>query len=613
MIYSCANSSPLFFLEERQQQNTEKRNFEETSGAGDLHGVKLRKGLSHVDVTTVYSKADSVVFPPPGAGTCHSLQETCSDSCVQPDPRPSVFWDQRSTPELQVKQEDVCSESPSFPSVGPKTTQTVSVSTRDECFPTRKRLADTSIETLVKPCPNSPQSRDHLTTKRTCISLQPTIKPASKSTSLNPAETSTILCPKDKDARPISTEQDVSSVERVQFEDLIALMREVKSEKDVSPCTSGPDNPGTTASCAGNSFESGMEPRWDSESLSITNTVTNNPPSPESSERMVSAAAPVVSNSESQTVYPTAKGNFFLGGTEAKAVGTIMPANADPSHPQQSVTAQFENVSQIKATTIHCVVSNTNPVQMPQPETVNTVDRQLPINAIITPRRDPTNKDFLGSYIEQDHAEVSTGHLVANSLSTVETANPTNALAASGGYGPYSQMAHITNGHVSGFPPYVAGYSIPDNPPVTESLYYHEGYMPNVLYQSQIQPKQQANYFGHLPTPVNQECVTLELQQLIHQQQLNHQRILQLIQQQQRHSPWTGAVPDVGTGANNAAHSSTVLLTPPADGSPTLVDLNNYRLNRMALLQNGNGIITQYCPRVYLSPPAVYPGGINMN
>lgn len=592
-----------------------------------MHGVKPQKGLSHVDVTTVYSKADSVVSPPPGPGTRHSLQETCSGSCVQPDPGLSVFWDQRSTPELQVKQEDVRSKSPSFPSVGPKTTQTVSVSTRDECFPTRKRLADTSIETLVKPCSNSPQIKDHLTTKRTCSSLQPTIEPASKSTPLNPAETSIILCPKDKDAGPISTELDVSSVERVQFEDLIALMREVKS---------GPDNPGTTASCAGNTFESGMEPRWDSESvqsksktkkkqnrwdsesLSITNTVTNNPPSSESSERMFSAAAPVVSNSESQSIYPTAKGNFFLGGTEAKAVGTMMPANADPSHPQQSVTAQFENVSQIKATTIHCVVSNTNPVQMPQPETVNTVDRQLPINAIITPRRDLANKDFLGSYIGQDHAEVNTGHLVANSLSTVEIANPTDALAASGGYGPYSQMAHITNGHVSGFPPYVAGYSIPDNPPVTESLYYHEGYMPNVLYQSQIQPKQQANYLGHLPTPINQECVTLEMQQLIHQQQLNHQRILQLMQQQQqqrqqRYSPWTGAVPHVGTGANNAAHSSTVPLTPPADGSLTLVDLNNYRLNRMALLQNDNNIITQYYPRVYLSPPAIYPGGINMN
>ncbi|KAM8767558.1 uncharacterized protein AB9X84_006383 isoform 3-T3 [Acanthopagrus schlegelii] len=611
------------------EKERQKRNFEETAVAGDLHGVKLRKGSSHVDVTTVSSKADSVVSPPPGAGTCHSLQETSSSSCVQPDPRLSVFRDQRSTPELQVKQEDVHSESPSSSSVGPKTTQSLPVSSRDESFPTRKRLADTSIETLVKPCSSSPQIRDQLPTKRTCSSLQPTIKSASKFT-LNPAETSTVLCPKDKDARPISVEQVVSSVEPVQFEDLIALMREVKSEKDVSPCTSGPDNPGTTVSCAGNSFlcesvqsKSMMETnqnRWDSKSLSIENKVTNNPPSSESSKRMFSAAAPVVSTNKSQPIYPTATGSSFVRGAEAKAVGTMMPATADPSPPQLTVTAQFENVSQIQATNIRCVVSNPSPVQTPQPETAKTVDRQLPINAIITPRRDPANKNFSGSYIGQDHAEVNTGHQVAFSLSTVATANPTDALAASGGYGPYSQMPHITNVHVSGFPPYVAGYSIPDSPPVTENLYRHEAYTPNVLYQSQIQPKQQANYFGHLPTPMKQECVTLEMQQLIQQQELNHQRILQLMQQQQqqqqqqqRFSPWRGAVPDVGAGANDAAYSSTVALTPPADGPLTLVDLNNYRLNRMALLQNGNNIITQYYPRVYLSPPAVYPGGLNMN
>lgn len=628
--------SPLCLLGSRQK--TEKHRLEETVMDGNLDGNKRRRVSSPLDVTSVSSKADSVVSSLPGADTCHSPQETCRSLSVQPELRPPVSQSQRPIPELQVKIAEVPSESPSS-SFSPKTSQTLSVSPRNECLPTRKRPAVTSLETLIRPDTNNPQLDDPLPAKHKCShSQQPISQPStesdSESTPVNPVATSTLLSPKGKEAGPRSDEQD----DWGEYAILMAIIRKLKSES-VSTCMSGPDNAGTTTSCADGSSQSGVERRWDVQTMSkmanktgrwdselphVKATVKQNPTEADLS-KMFSTAASVVS-CENQLVAPN------NSATEAKAVGIMFHSastadNGDPQH-QINVDAQsmFGNRSQFKPS--HCVASNQNPGQIPQPqghaETDSTEDQRLPINAIITPRPDPANQQFMGGENRQNPAEVNGGHQFAHSFSEVAAANSSDTLAASGQYCQYNQMASVTNGQNSSYlsAEAVAGYTTPDNPPVYNGSSYQRtgGYTPIVFYPSQIYPEQEVNRFGRLATPTPPGHLSLEMQQQVMQQQVMQQQLMQQqvmqqqlmqqrlmqqqLMQQQHYTSWTSAALAAGSGigTNEAACQGAV----PFNSSQMFINLNDYSTKRIAPTQHSNNMITQNTPQVYPNPPVVH-------
>ncbi|XP_039977236.1 uncharacterized protein LOC120786131 isoform X2 [Xiphias gladius] len=533
---SQKGSFPMEALETDQKidngsrQKTEKHHLEETAMAGDLDGVKHRTVSSPLDMTSVSSKADSVVSPFPGTGKCHSPKETCRSFFVLPEFRPPASQHQRPRRTLQLKQTDVHSEFQSFCTVCPKTTQTLSVFPRDKCPPTRKRPADTSVETLVRPCTSNPQREEPLPPKCTRSSLQqhfqPSPEPASKSTTVRPCETP--LSQKDKNTGSESDEWNSSIVDCTQLAHLIALVRERKSERNITTCKSASDNVETSTSCANNSYESGVERRWDSNFVQtklkvaenktrwdqkcqqVKATVSKNPPSTESMECMFSTTPPVVLGYKNQHVTPNSnpflsannsslegystRGNLLFRATEAEAVSTTLPSarTADPSELQnlRSFNAHnmFGNVTQLKPNLNYCVATNHNSGQTSQPqgstETDTTRVCQLPLRRIITARTDPANQQFMGGYKRQDHTDVNRCIQVAQSLSTVETVNPSNTLSASGAYGQYSQLGYVRNGqscHLSSEA--VAGYTTPDKPPIyNESLYQHEGYTARGLY-----------------------------------------------------------------------------------------------------------------------------------
>ncbi|XP_074468997.1 uncharacterized protein LOC141754075 isoform X2 [Sebastes fasciatus] len=601
------------------KQKTEKHPLEEMDG--DLDGVKQRSPL---DVTRVSPKADPVISPFSGAGTCLSPQE-------QPEPRPPVSQHQRPIPELKVKQVELHSESPSSSIVCPKTSQTLSVSPRDEYFPTRKRAAVESIETLVRSCTNNPKLEDPLPAQ--CSELQPiSAESASESTSVKPAATSTLLSPMDKDTEPGFDEQDIPAVDMEKFDDLMALLRKMKSELNMSPCTSAPGNGETTTSCANNSSASGVERRQDPEPVQTTSNVatkqarwdskwqmlkvTKNPPSANSLE-MFSTAAPEVLSHGNQLVASNAssvitsspegstltRGDLLFGATEANAVTQLPSASAaDPSDPQNQYDAQSTFGSQPHPSPIY-----DNPGQILQPrdntETDSTGVRQLPINAIVSVRSNRHNQRFMGNYNRQDPTEVN--NQVTHSFPTGATVSPSDA---SGGYGQYRQMAYFANG-LSGYfsTEAVGSYTAPANPPVyTESPCQYEGFTTGAPYPSPIYPEQGATRFslqsfGHILTaPALPEWVKLGL----YQQQLL----------QQQYSSWrsTSLAAGDGTVISEAAYGGAAPVTTPATSSQKMIDLNDYRTLRVAPTQSSSNVAAQNVPQAYVNPPVVhYPPGAN--
>ncbi|XP_031179178.2 uncharacterized protein LOC116067032 isoform X4 [Sander lucioperca] len=537
------------------RQKTEKHNLEET--VEDLDGVKQSTVLS-LDVTSISSKPASVVSHFPGAAACLSPQE-------QPEPRHPVSQHQRSFPELQVKQAEVHSESPSSSLVSPKTSQTQSVSPRDKYLPTskngrrrkkkRKKRKGPAVETLARTFPSNTQLEDPFS--------QPNPQVASESTSVNPPATPTLLSPMDKDTGPGFDERDTSIVDWKAFTQLMALVREKKSEKNMSSCTSAPGYGETNTSCTNNSSESGMERRWDPKSVQTkmakitTRWDLKWHPSCANSVEKFSTAAPVILGNKNQLCTPNANnsslegsvstsGDLLLGTTEASAVGTVLPSAsiADPSGPQRqkSVDAQSTsgNTSQLNPSSIYCEVTHDNPRTIPQPrgytETDNTGVRQLPINTIVTVRQTPHQQQFMVGYNgQEDHTEVNRGNRVIRIVSPVGTVSLSDA---SGGYGQCSQMAYVINGQLGYFSSEAVSYTTPDNPPVySGSSYQCEGRSTREFCPSQIYPEQEANSFrlqsiGHgIAAPPLPEWVRLGMQQ---------QWLLQ-----QQYSSWTsGNFPD---------------------------------------------------------------------
>ncbi|XP_031709676.1 uncharacterized protein LOC116387061 isoform X2 [Anarrhichthys ocellatus] len=590
-------------------QTTEIHRFQET--VGDLDGVKPRRVLSPLGVTSVSSKADSVVSPCSGAATCVGHQE-------QPGPRPPVSQHQRPIAGLPVKQAEVHSESTSTSVVCPQTTQTLSVFSRDPCPPAQKRPAVESIETLIRSSTNNPNLKDPLPDKckRTYNELQPIFQPSpqsvSESTSVNPAATSLPLSLQDKDTGPGSDEQDLPIVDQMTFDHLMALYRERKSEINVSPCTSAPGNGETTTCCANSLSESGVQRRrWDQRFMQTTSKMAMN---------NTYALEKFNSFLDSST---SARGDLLFGATKAKAVGTTLPyaSTADPSDPQhqRSIGAQttFGNTSQSNPSPINGAVINSNPGHILQPpgntENNSTWAHQLPINAIVTVR----SKQFIGGNNEEDITEVNRGNVVTHSLSSVAEISPSDT---SERYGQYNQMAYVTNGQSSYFSSEAVGScSTPGNPPVhTGSSFHSEGYPTRGLYfASRIHPEQettrqslQSFATNSLAPQLPPEWVMLRLQQqqlFLQQQQLFLQQQQQLIQQQliqQRSSSWTSTSMAAGNGntTNEAAYVGTMSFTTPANISQNSFYDYDYRL---ALTQSSNNI-TQNNPQVYHNPPGIY-------
>ncbi|XP_051246992.1 uncharacterized protein LOC127358160 isoform X3 [Dicentrarchus labrax] len=522
-------------IDNEARKNTEKHHLEETAVVGDLDGVKQRRVLSALDVTSASSKDDNRICSPHLAGTCHSPQETCRSLSMQPELRPPASQNQRSIPELQVKQGEVHSESPSSSVVSPETSQTLSLSPRNNCPPTRKRPAVESLETLVRPCTSNPQPDEPLPAKCTCFSekyiSQPSTESTSESTPVNPAATSTLLAP--KDTGPGTDEQDPSIVNQKKLEHLMALLREMKSDINIS----APDDAEATTSCAdGRSETAKKQTRWDSKWQQVKATPKNNSPSTDSLEGMFSTTAAPENQLTTTHVNPAFSAasssieGYLARDNQAEAVNVSSASTADPNDPQQqrSVQSMFVNVSQFIPTSFHCVANNHNSGQIPQgnTDTDSPGGGQLPIDSIITARPELPNQQFMGGYNAQDHTEVNRGHQVTHSLPTVATASPSDSLAALGGYGQYSQMAYVTNGDVPGYLSSEAvGYTTQDN--------LSERYTKRVFYTSQIYPEQ-VNRFGHLATPMPPGWLEIQQQQQLMQRQLMQQQLMQ-----QQYSAWT--------------------------------------------------------------------------
>ncbi|XP_049890073.1 uncharacterized protein LOC126383582 isoform X2 [Epinephelus moara] len=664
------------------RQKTEKPRLEEM--VGNLDKLKQRRALSPPHVTSVSSTTDSVTSSILGADTCLSPQD-------QPEPRTQFPQHQSLMPELEVNQAEVHSESLSDSVISPQTSQILSESPRDKCRPARKRKADESVETPMRSCTSNPQLEEPIPAKQTCNVLQPVSQPSpesdTESTSVNRAAVSTLMSLKDGDAeqdtpvmdmtkfaedpfpakqtcrllQPVSqpspesateptsvnpaatstlmslkdgdTEQDTSFMDMTKFDELIALVRKMKSEVHASPRTLAPNNGNTNTSCASNSSESGVERVWNPNSVQTTVVqkttrwdlkwelvkVTNNPPPSNVSEEMFSTAAPVVLGHENQLVTPNAssvysasssspeaststRGNLLFRATEAKAFSTMSPSasTVDPTDPQQQRSDSAHSIfgNQSDPIPIHCTVTNDNPSQISQPlyytETDGTGVPQLPINTIVTVRPKPPEQQFVVDYNGQDNTEVKRGNQATHSLSTVSPGDP------SGGYGQYSQMACVTTGQ-SGYLSFEAVRSnpTPNNPPVYAwSSYQYEGQTTRGLYSSQIHPQQEASHsslqsFGQSgATPQVPEWARLGMQQ----------RGLLL---QGQYSTWPSASmsAEVGSVTNEAACVGTSPFMIPPNGSQ-MIDLNQYSTSGFAPTLNSNNLVTQNTPGVIYHLPA---------
>ncbi|XP_034747549.1 uncharacterized protein LOC117956555 isoform X2 [Etheostoma cragini] len=596
-------------------QKTEKHNLEEPVAA--LDEVKQSTVLSRRDMTGVSSKPATVVSHFPGARACLSPRE-------EPEPRCPVSQHQRPFPELEVKKAGGHSEPPPFSIVSPKTQ---SVSPRDKYLLTgksgkrkqkkkkRNRPAVGFVEALTRTFTSNPKLEDPLS--------QPNSQVASESTSVNPPATSTLLSPKDKATGPGF---DKPIVDMTAFTQLIALVREKKSEKNLSSCTSIPGYRETTNSCVNNSSENGMKRRWDPKSLQttakmgkITTGDLKSHPSCANSAERVSTAAPVILGGENQPFSPNAdfvclaknsslegsvltNGNLLLGATEANAVITGFPSasTADPSGPQRqrSVDAQSTsgNKSQLNPSSINCEVTHADPGTRPQArgytETDNTGVRQLPINTIVTVRHTPHQQQFMVGYKGlEDHTEVNRVNRVTRIISPV---GPVNLSDASVGYGQCSQMAYVINGQSGYFSSEaVRSYTTPNNPPVySGSSYQCEGRSTREFYPSRIYPEQEANHFRMqsigrgLAAPPVPERVRLSMQQ---------------------YSSWTCAslAAGDGRGTNDAAYVGAVPFPNPVNNPEISSYLNEYSTSSIAPTRYSNHIAPNNTPHFYLNPPVI--------
>ncbi|XP_068189271.1 uncharacterized protein [Antennarius striatus] len=410
-------------------QKAEKPSLEETMVTGDVNEDK-QSGLT--------STADSVVAPLPVTDSHHSPQENSGNVSMKPQTSPPACRHQSPISELQPEQGH--SESP-----------TSSVCRGDESPPNRKRAAASPPESLVSPNAADPQVNDPPAAKRRCTSPQPISQFSTASTSQSKsvchAATSTSPPPKTEEevVAVKSEELDASYLDWERCESLKALLRQVKSERNMSAGTPCPDNANTPHG-EGRS-ETALERRWDSKGVQTTcSMITNDEPAGVDSK-------PPVMNAAVEHVAPSKPA----------------PAHVVKTEETEAVSADF-----------------TGRLQPSPAETKNAASDLLPISPIITPRPDPGKYHVKWTYHE------------ANKV------NPNNAVAASGSYGSYSQVSCPTNGQTQVyFPPESVGlYRTTDNSYVyTGNPYQLQAPSSGTFYPSQSYLPQEASCIVQLQTP----------------------------------------------------------------------------------------------------------------
>ncbi|XP_030597588.1 uncharacterized protein LOC115788621 isoform X3 [Archocentrus centrarchus] len=491
---------------DNEARQTQEPQLEKTATVSGLDGFKERL-VSPLDVSCSNPKDDFVVSPLAHHFSCCSPQETCSKPPIQPQFTPPVSEYQWPVLSLHVKQEAEHSESPCSSTANPNVSQTLSVPSRDNCLPSRKRPADRSVKTLLRSCTSNPLE-DPLPAKSTSNQQQPVNDPTSgsvsQSASVNSAAALIPLSHDDKDTRSISGGEDKSAVDWGLFAHLISRVRGSKSQVA--------DNVETFGSCAASSSQS-VETGWDSHCVMAKSELPVNKTRLDSKCQPVKAGLKKTPSSsslfesvpfpgkhtdtgiESQPVSPSGSSANILcspdqssgNPTEVEATSAVSPTATtaeprDPQHPQSVPNPNlFETMGHFSPSCYADTSHNTGRILLPQAdsETDSTGVGQLPISTIVTNR---STQMFMGSYQEQRHTEVNRDH--QDSFPTVPTANPAEFLVPSGGYELYGQMPYVASGH-PGYPPseVILNYTTADNPHVyTGTLSPSEAYSTETIY-----------------------------------------------------------------------------------------------------------------------------------
>lgn len=353
---------------------------------------------------------------------------------MQPKLTPPVSDYQQPALCLHVKQEEAHLEPPCSSAAHPTVSQTLSVPPRDQCLPSRKRPADTSVKT----CTDNPLD-DTLLYKNDidwnlCVHLISELRNA-RMKALDAVET--------LDSSAASSSESVEN--RLNLHTVTKTPTSSASFKSM-PLTGNPANAGSEnqpVSLSGSS---------EGPSSSLDHLMTGNPFQVEAA----SGARPTTATVETK----------------------------DPQHPQ-AVTDQnaFEKFSPVFFTD-----TSLNPGQIPQPHADSEAESsgvdQLPISTIVTER-----PKFMGHYTEQHHTEVNSSH--QGSFPTISGDNPTAFLVPSAGYDSYSQLAYVASSHPGYAPPQaVLSYTTGENPQVyTGALNPSEGYTAATIYPANFCPQ----------------------------------------------------------------------------------------------------------------------------
>ncbi|XP_019206427.1 uncharacterized protein LOC102078555 isoform X1 [Oreochromis niloticus] len=415
-------------------QLTQEPQLDKTQTVGDLDGFKERQLWSPLNVSGSSSKDDPVASLLPRPGSCFSPKETCYKPPMQTKLTPPVSDYQQPALCLHVKQEEAHLEPPCSSAAHPTVSQTLSVPPRDQCLPSRKRPADTSVKT----CTDNPLD-DTLLYKNDidwnlCVHLISELRNA-RMKALDAVET--------LDSSAASSSESVEN--RLNLHTVTKTPTSSASFKSM-PLTGNPANAGSEnqpVSLSGSS---------EGTSSSLDHLMTGNPFQVEAA----SGARPTTATVETK----------------------------DPQHPQ-AVTDQnaFEKFSPVFFTD-----TSLNPGQIPQPHADSEAESsgvdQLPISTIVTER-----PKFMGHYTEQHHTEVNSSH--QGSFPTISGDNPTAFLVPSAGYDSYSQLAYVASSHPGYAPPQaVLSYTTGENPQVyTGALNPSEGYTAATIYPANFCPQ----------------------------------------------------------------------------------------------------------------------------
>ncbi|XP_071401801.1 uncharacterized protein [Centroberyx affinis] len=455
-------------------------------------------------------------------------------------------------------------------------------SSRDEGPPAKPNPALESTESLARPHTHKPQLEDPLPAEPTHSSPQPSSQPtsgrepaflSSESTPITPAVTPSLPPPKDKG--PSSDRPTPSIVDRNMFENIIALVRQMKSQTNVPPSQASPENHETTTSSTRKASKSCAQDKeiWDSrceliQSMIHSASVPILPPPANPLKRKCSPTGPVdnVFNYENRQFIPNPNSGLSTANWSLEGYSDT-------------------GICQLKPSLIPSIATNPNPSQSQQPMGYNATDPSLPIvsrqftiNPIRTANPDPANQQFMDSYKGLDYTGRNRVSQVDHSCPTAAAAGPSDPLSPSSYNTAGYYLPWVRNGH-SGYSSSEAmvGYTVPDN---------HPAYLGNLcqfdprgIYPSQICPQQGAGQVPALsaegsstaPEPPGWVC-------------------LQRPPLQQEYRSLTSAAPaaGVGEGSSDTTYTGFGPLSTSANDihSQRLMQANRYSNNIFIQLQN---------------------------